>query len=74
MRKAIIIKIVIDDDEVVWSIIHKAGFKDGISSKVEIAGWLMKVALDEHRKLDEKLKIKTNYTIKEPLDNNEDAI
>jgi hypothetical protein len=79
MRKEIIMKIVITDDEVVGSVIHKAGFKEGVCSKVEIAGWLMKIALDEHIKINEKLKVKTNYTIKEPYNNkeeynNEDAI
>lgn len=72
MRKEIIIKIVIEEDKI-GSIIHKSGFKDDVSSKFEVIGILNKVVADEQAKLDDKLKVQTNYIIKEPLDN-EDAI
>lgn len=73
MKKEIYIKIVVEGDKI-GSIIHKSGFKDDISSKFEVIGILHKVVSDEQAKLDDKLKVQTNYTIKEPLDNNEDAI
>jgi hypothetical protein len=72
LRKEIIIKIVIEEDKI-GSIIHKSGFKDDVSSKFEVIGILNKVVADEQAKLDDKLKVQTNYIIKEPLDN-EDAI
>jgi hypothetical protein len=73
LRKEIIIKVVIEGDKI-GSIIHKSGFKDDISSKFEVIGILNKVMADEQAKLDDKLKVQTNYTVKEPLGNNEDAI
>jgi hypothetical protein len=35
-----------------------------------VIGILNKILADEQAKLDDKLKVQTNYTIKEPLDNN----
>ena len=73
MRKEIIIKIIIEGDKI-GSIIHKSGFKGDIDSKFEVIGILSKVIHDEQEKLNEKLKTEKNYIIKEPMDNNEDAI
>jgi len=65
-------KIIIDEDKI-GSIIYKSGFKNDIGSKFEVIGILHKVVSDEQAKLDDKLKVQTNYTIKEPFEN-EDAI
>lgn len=73
MRKEIIIKIVVEGDKI-GSIIHKSGFKNDISSKFEVIGILNKVVSDEQAKLDDKLKVQTNYTVKEPLEDNDNAI
>jgi hypothetical protein len=73
LRKEIIIKIVVEGDKI-GSIIHKSGFKNDISSKFEVIGILNKVVSDEQAKLDDKLKVQTNYTVKEPLEDNDNAI
>jgi hypothetical protein len=70
MRKELIIKIIIDGDNV-GSIIHKSGFKDDVSSKYEIIGILNKIIFDEQLKLDNKLKLKKDFIIKAPLDTDE---
>ena len=70
MKKELIIKIIIDGDNV-GSIIHKSGFKDDISSKYEVIGILNKIIFDEQSKLNNKLKVKKDFTIKTPLDENE---
>jgi len=70
--KKIIIGIVVEGDRI-NSIIHKSGFQDNISSGFEFIGILNKLIADEQSKLNNKLKFKRGYTIKEPLDN-EDAI
>jgi len=70
MRKELIIKIIIEGDNV-GSIIHKSGFKDDISSKYEVIGILNKIIFDEQSKLNNKLKVKKDFTIKTPLDENE---
>lgn len=73
MKKEIYIKIVIDEDKI-GSIIHKSGFKNDISSKFEVIGILHKIVADEQAKLDDRLKVEKNYSIREPLDNEDDAI
>jgi hypothetical protein len=70
MKKELIIKIIIEGDNV-GSIIHKSGFKDDISSKYEVIGILNKIIFDEQSKLNNKLKIKKDFTIRTPLDTNE---
>ena len=71
MKKEIFIRVVIEGDKI-GSIIHKSGFRDDISSKLEVIGILNKIITEEQAKLDDKLKVETNYTIKEPVD--KDAI
>ena len=66
MRKELIIKIIIDEDNV-GSIIHKSGFKDDVDSKYEVIGILNKILFDEQLKLNDKLKVKKNFTVKKSL-------
>jgi hypothetical protein len=70
MRKELIIKIIIEGDNV-GSIIHKSGFKDDVNSKYEVIGILNKIIFDEQLKLDNKLKLKKDFIIKTPLDTDE---
>ena len=70
MKKELIIKIIIEGDNV-GSIIHKSGFKDDISSKYEVIGILNKIIFDEQLKINNKLKVKKDFIIKTPLDEDE---
>ena len=70
MKKELIIKIIIDGDNV-GSIVHKSGFKDDIGSKYEVIGILNKILFDEQLKLNEKLKVEKNFTIKKSLNKND---
>jgi len=70
MKKELIIKIIIDGDNV-GSIVHKSGFKDDIGSKYEVIGILNKILFDEQLKLNDKLKVEKNFTIKKSLNKND---
>jgi len=67
MKKEILLRIVIDGDRI-GSIIQRNGFDDSLSSAFEVLGILQKVVKDEQEKIDKKLEVTTDYTIKEPID------
>ena len=66
MKKELLIKVVIEDGKI-GSIIQKIGFKDDVSSKLEIIGILNKLLMNEQQKMDNNMSLLQEYNIKDKI-------
>ena len=67
MKKEILMRVVIEGNQI-GCVIQKNGFDESLSSSFEVLGILQKVVRDEQEKIDRKLEVQTDYTIKEPVE------
>ena len=72
MKKEFLLRVVIDGDRI-GTVLQKNGFDESLSSSFEVIGILQKVVNDEQSKIDKKLDVRTNYTVKEPMDRRRDS-
>jgi len=66
MKKEILLRVIIEGNQIA-SVIQKIGFDDNLSSSFEIIGVLQKIITDEEEKINKKLKVSTDLSIKEPI-------
>lgn len=71
LRREIIIRYAIDEDKrEVGSIIRRIGFSNEITSQYAIVGVLYKILDDEKEKLNKMLKVRTEYNVQGPVEDN----
>jgi hypothetical protein len=73
MKKEILVKIVIGENDEWGSIIQKIGFNNSLIDAQAIVHNLRKVAEDENKKLESRMNTITDYTVKERIKEEDDG-